>query len=46
MSDYRDDRVRGEEERRPDVPPLLWGILGLIVVAVFVLALRILGPIS
>lgn len=37
----RDDRNRG-----PDVPPLLWGILGLLVVAAFVLAIGVLGPIT
>jgi hypothetical protein len=35
MSDPR----RGE----PKVPPLVWGVLGFLVVAVFVLALGLLG---
>lgn len=33
---------RDEDERRPQVPPLLWGILGLLVVAAFVLAIGLL----
>jgi hypothetical protein len=28
--------------RGPEVPPLIWGVLGILVVAVFVLALGIL----
>jgi hypothetical protein len=28
----------------PAVPPLVWGVLGFLVVAVFVLALGLLGP--
>lgn len=31
-----------EDDRRPDVPPVLWGLLGLLVVAVFVLAVGVL----
>lgn len=32
-----------DDDRRPDVPPLLWGLLGLLVVAVFVLATGLLA---
>jgi hypothetical protein len=35
-----------DDDRRPDVPPLLWGLIGMLVVAAFVLALGVLGPVA
>jgi hypothetical protein len=40
------EQVMSEDPQRPrsdSMPPIVWGILGLLVVALFVLALGILG---
>ena len=38
--------MRDKDERRPDVPPLLWGILGMLVIAAFVLAIGVLDSVA
>lgn len=35
--------MRDDKDRRPDVPPLLWGLIGMLVIAAFVLAVGFLG---
>ena len=47
MTDLEGEMMRDDnDDRRPDVPPLLWGLIGLLVVAAFVLALGVLGPVA